>query len=166
MEICILRHGLAEERNSERWPDDSDRPLTHRGRRRLRKIARGMKRLGLRFDAVLSSPYIRARETAEVVADKLEFEIIYTHSLTPEGGFEQLIEELQAMQPAPQRVLLVGHEPDLGELAARLLSGQPGRWIPMKKGGLCKLDVEHLDVRYPRARLQWLLTPAQLVDLG
>jgi phosphohistidine phosphatase len=166
MEVYLLRHAIAADRDPNRWPDDRDRPLTDRGRRRLRRIARGMKKLALRFDAVLSSPYARARETAEIVADRLDFEIIYTSALTPEGGFGQLVTELQNLHPVPRRVLLVGHEPDLGELATRLLCGQPGGWLHMKKGGMCKIIVDHLDVVRPRAHLGWALEPAQLRQLG
>lgn len=166
MEIYVLRHAIAADRDPNRWSDDSLRPLTDRGKRRMKRAARGMRRLGLKFDAVLSSPYTRARETAEIVAGRMGFEVIYTEQLTATGSFEGLVAELQNMQPPPRHVLLVGHEPDLSEFICRLVGGQPAHWVVMRKGGLCKITVDHLDIRQTRGRVEWLLTPSHLRALA
>lgn len=161
MILYLLRHAIAEARDPMRWPDDSERPLTDDGRRKMQKIAKGIASMGLGVQTLLSSPYTRARETAEIAAAQFRLQVRYTAALTPEGNFESLVGEIQVLREV-ESVMLVGHEPDLSDVACRLLTGQPGGWMVMKKGGLCKISVEHLDIRYPRARLDWLLTPKLL----
>ena len=162
MNLYILRHGIAVDPSSPDYPNDRDRPLTPKGERKLQRIAEAMLALELSFDVILSSPYLRARQTAEIVAEvfrarkKLEF----TDSLTPESSPKKLIGILSGMKPQPDDVLLSGHEPYLSGLISLLISGEPGLAVVMKKGGLCKLSVEHLKPGRC-ASLEWLLTPNQ-----
>jgi phosphohistidine phosphatase len=155
-EIYVIRHGLAEERG-DKWPDDSKRPLTDEGMSRLRKSVRGLSRLGVTCDVVLTSPLVRAKQTAEIVAAGLtpRPSIVTTDSLSPDGGFAAVIVELEK-QARKKRIALVGHEPGIGELAARLIGSRHA--IEFKKGAVCRIDLEALPPSGP-GDLRWLLTP-------
>jgi phosphohistidine phosphatase len=162
MELYILRHGIAVEAGLGRITRDADRPLTPEGRSKLQGIVKAMEALELEFDLILSSPYARALETAEIVAKGLRAanRLELDKTLEPEGSFRDLIESLKARRG--KSVLLVGHEPFLSRLISFLVSGRPNLSIRMKKGGLCKLTIETL--KYGRcAALEWLLTPRQMV---
>lgn len=167
MNLYLLRHGIAGARGDSRYSDDSQRPLTPEGRRKMRRIAAGLRALDLECDVLLSSPYVRARQTAEIaaaalrVADKLQ----WVDELAPDGDACRLIGLLQDKHAAAENVLLVGHEPYLGNLIGVLLAGQASLPVGLKKGGLCLLSVAALAVG-PCAALEWLLTPRQLVKLG
>ncbi len=155
-ELYLIRHGLAEERG-EAWPDDAKRPLTEEGMSRLRKQARGLARLGVTVDIVLTSPLVRARQTAEIIAAGLDPRphLATIDSLAPDGSFAALAADLEK-HARKARIALVGHEPDIGALAGRLIGAkQP---IEFKKGAVCRIDVEALPPAGPGA-LRWLLTP-------
>ncbi len=143
--------------------NDSERPLTPEGERKLRQIAKAMKALDLSFDLILSSPYLRARQTAEIIAKALNShkKLDFSEALAPDGSQRKLIASLHGAAPPPNSVLLVGHEPYLSELIALLVSGGPGMSVVMKKGGLCKLAVHSLKPGRC-AVLEWLLTPKQM----
>ncbi len=163
MNLYLLRHGLAVEPGTAGFARDADRPLTPEGERKLDKIAKAIEAMELSFDLVLSSPYVRARQTAEIVARALKVQkrLEFSDSLTPAGSPKKLIEFLDHLRPAPEKVLLVGHEPYLGELISLLVTGHAGFTVVMKKGGLCKLSAE--SPRFGRcAALEWLLTPKQM----
>jgi phosphohistidine phosphatase len=167
MNLYFLRHGLAGDRDVSRYPDDSQRPLVPEGRRKLRCIAAGMHALDLQFDVLLSSPYVRACQTAEIVAGAFHMErkLQLADDLAPEGSARRLVRLLKTKHSAANNLLLVGHEPYLGELIGVLLAGKPGWFLDLKKGGLCLLSAESL-VYGPCARLEWLLTPRQLMALA
>ena len=163
MNLFLLRHGIAVERGTAGFDKDADRPLTPKGERRLGRIADAMDALGLKFDLILSSPYARARQTAEIVADALGLKkkLEFSEDLTPGGNAKSLVASLNQRVPQPESVLLVGHEPFMSELIATLTSGDARVSIDFKKGGLCKLETETL--RHARcATLAWLLTPRQM----
>ena len=162
MELYILRHAIAVERGTPGYKKDSDRPLTKEGEAKMRQIAEAMLGMELKFDLILSSPFIRARQTAQIVADELGEEVTFSESLTPGSNAVELIREIN--DEKPQRLLLVGHEPDLSQLISVLISGGTENIIELKKGGLCKLSCEKLS--FGRcATLNWLLTPRQLRSL-
>jgi phosphohistidine phosphatase len=161
--LYILRHGIAVEPGTPGLGKDSERALTPEGKRKLRQIAAAMQALELCFDHILSSPYVRAEQTAVIVAEamKAREQVELSEALTPSGSLRDLIAAINHLRPEPQEVLLVGHEPYLSELISLLVSGGGGATVVMKKGGLCKLSVETL--RYGRcANLEWLLTPKQM----
>lgn len=163
MNIYLLRHGLAGDRDSRKYPNDADRPLTSEGEDKLWKIGKGMKALGLEFDLILSSPYVRTRQTAEIVAKcfKAKKKLEFTKTLEPDGDPAELIKFLNHRHGLDSP-LLVGHEPYLSSLISTLISGSTRANITMKKGGLCKLSADA--VKYDRcASLRWLLTPKQLI---
>jgi len=169
MNIYLLRHAIAVEPALPDHGNDRERPLTARGKARMRRIARAMKALGLSFDVILSSSYVRARETAEIVADTLGMEgrLKCVESLTPRGSRQAVISEIRAEHGDANALLLIGHEPFLSNLISTLVSGDStnSMEINLKRGGLCNLSVETLT--YSRcARLEWLLAPRHLVHIG
>lgn len=166
MEIYLLRHAIAEPRDPFSAKPDSQRRLTPEGARKMRRIARGMKSLDLSFDAIVSSPFLRARETAEIVAAvfRLKKALQFSPALSAGAGLKKLIGQLKRLERTSKRVLLVGHEPDFSELISLLVAGNSSFSITLKKGGLARLTVETL--RHGScATLEWLLTPSQLASL-
>ena len=163
MELFLLRHGLAVERGTRGFEDDSSRPLTAKGRRQMRKIAAAMKKIEADFDLILSSPVLRAKQTAEIVANglKLQKRLKFSNALAPGGTAAVLMRQLEREKPAPKRTLLVGHEPDLSHLVSLLVAGGPQLQMDFKKGGLCKLEAGKLRAG-KCATLAWLLTPKQM----
>lgn len=159
IELYLIRHAAAEERGPE-WPDDARRPLTADGIARMKKAARGLKRLGVRFDVVLSSPLVRARQTADVVAGAFDEKppLVIISSLAPGGRYADLLSDLQK-QVRRTRIALVGHEPDLGRLAARLAGSR--RALEFKKGAACRIDLEALPPERS-GTLRWFLPPSIL----
>jgi len=167
MNIFILRHGIAAERGTEGVTQDSERPLTGKGRHQLRKSAEAMKRMKLRFDLILSSPYVRARKTAEIVAEELNLKkrLKLTNTLKYENSPESMIAEIARLKPAPKNLLVVGHEPYLSDLVSRLVSGNGNLAMDFKKGGLCKLEMEKMDGAI-KGQLVWLLTPKLMKEMA
>jgi phosphohistidine phosphatase len=159
MEIYILRHGIAVDRGTLGYKKDSDRPLTNEGEEKMHQIAKAILAMDLKFDLILSSPYVRAQQTAQIVAAELDEEVTLTEFLVPNGNALELIRELN--DEKPQRVLLVGHEPHLSGLISVLVTGESDAAIELKKGGLCKLSTDRLAFGQC-ATLNWLLTPKQL----
>jgi len=155
-EIYLIRHGLAEERGDS-WPDDAKRPLTDEGISRMRKSARGLSRLGVTLDVVLTSPLVRARQTAEIVAAGVSPRpsLISAESLAPDGSFAAVVADLEK-HVRKGRIALVGHEPGIGELAARLIGSRHA--IEFKKGAVCRIDLATIPPSGP-GDLRWLLTP-------
>lgn len=158
-ELYLIRHGVAEERG-EAWPDDSKRPLTDDGIERMRRAARGLVRLGVTLDVVLTSPFVRARQTAELVAAAFSDRppLVVIESLTPNGSFQGLLNDLEK-QAKRARIALVGHEPDLGEVAARL--GCMRRALEFKKGAVCRIDVKTIPPA-GAGTLRWFMTARML----
>ena len=163
MKLYILRHGIAVEPGTSGYENDADRPITPEGERKLRQIGEAMEALELSFDLILSSPYLRARQTAEVVAEVLKAgkKLELSEVLTPGGSTKKLVELLNRQAPRPESVLLVGHEPYLSGLISLLVSGKEAFTVVMKKGGLCKLSTDSLKHGHC-ATLEWLLTPKQM----
>lgn len=168
MDLYLLRHAIAVERGAPGYEEDRVRPLNPEGRRKLRRVIRGMKSLRLAFDVLLTSPYPRARETAEMVAAALRAKrrLQDCAALAPGGDPRRVVRELAAHARPKARVLLVGHEPDLSRLAARLIGGPAGLGLKWKKAGLGKLLVRGRPRLGACAELEWLLTPRQLMQLA
>jgi phosphohistidine phosphatase len=162
MNLYFLRHGIAVDHGAPGYEMDSERPLVPKGEKRLRKAAAAMKKMELSFDLILSSPLVRARQTAEIVAEELKLmkHLKLSDNLAPGGDFRALIKELNNINPAPGNVVLVGHEPFLSAFIGLLVSGGYTA-VEMKKGGLCKLEVVSLQAG-ACAKLAWLLTPSQM----
>jgi phosphohistidine phosphatase len=167
MQLYVMRHGIAEDRDAAPGRPDGDRPLTERGRRRVRAIARGMKGLGVSFEAIWTSPLLRARQTADGVAEVygMESAVEECPALQP-GGDPRLLVRTLLERPVPvEGVLLVGHEPDAGELVSLLVTGRTSSEFRMKKGGVCALSAERLEAG-ACARLEWLLAPRHWIAIA
>jgi phosphohistidine phosphatase len=163
MELYILRHAIAEETPNPPSGGDNRRRLTAEGADKMRRAAKGMKALDLTFDLIISSPHLRAKETAEIVAEILRAgkHLEFSALLEPEGNLKEFIAELKRKHGEKEQVLVVGHEPGLSRLISVLTSGQARTSIDLKKGALCKLTAAALE--YDRcATLEWLLTSRQL----
>ena len=163
MNLFLLRHGLAVDRSKPGLKKDADRPLTPKGKQRLWRVAEAMEEMDLEFDAIIASPFLRAAQTAEIVAEALELrkKLSSSEHLTPNGNPKLLLEHINQLKPAPKDVLIVGHEPYLSQLIGLLVAGNTNALIDLKKGALCKLEIETL--RCGRcATLAWLLSPKQM----
>jgi phosphohistidine phosphatase len=149
MNLYIIRHGIATDLGTTGSYDDSQRVLTEAGRKKMLSIAMGLYNFEVKLDLILSSPYLRARETAEVLADmfKMRDRLVFSENLIPPGYIAQLIDEINEKYLVDS-LAIVGH-----------LN------ITMKKGGVCHLSTDKLHLE-GGATLEWLLTPAQLVRLG
>lgn len=164
MELYFLRHGIAAERDDLKYKDDSLRPLTAQGKQKMRKGARGMRALGLTFDAILCSPYLRAKQTAEIVTQVFKLKntkINFTNNLVPGAPLEKLLQEIRTDFPQSQSILFVGHEPHLTEFISYLLKSESVIPIDLKKGGLCLLS-QTAPYGQGNAVINWVLTPSQL----
>lgn len=161
-ELYLIRHGVAEERG-EAWPDDAKRPLSQDGMSKLRKSARGLVSLGVSFNVIVTSPLVRTRQTAEIIAGILDPHphVTTLDSLAPDSRIADVLADLEKYAKR-ERVGIVGHEPGVGELAARLIGTRHA--IPFKKGAICRIDVETLPLGGP-GDLRWFLTPKMLRDL-
>jgi phosphohistidine phosphatase len=155
-ELYLVRHAIAEERG-DAWPDDSKRPLTDEGISRFRKSARGLSRLGMSLDVILTSPLVRARQTADLLGAVFEQRphVVTVESLIPGGSYQALLTDLEK-HARRSRIALVGHEPGIGELAARLAGSRHP--FEFKKGAICRIDVDSLPPGGP-GQLRWFLTP-------
>ena len=163
LELYLIRHGLAADRGDE-YPDDSKRPLTGDGIASLRKEAKALDGLAIGFDHIITSPLVRARQTADAFAEHMKTKPTISNSdaLTPAGSAAAVIQEI-GKHARKGRIALVGHEPNMGELAARLLGARGA--IPFKKGAICRID---FDVLPPKGlgQLRWFVTPKMLRKLG
>ena len=157
--VYILRHGIAGERDAQKYPDDSERPLTDKGKKRMRQIADGLIRIGFAVDWIVTSPLVRAAETAEVVAASIGVKIPMDKCapLSPGGSVRELATFLSGHADR-KRILLVGHEPDLSRLAARLIGAGREANLALKKGGCCLIQCGDLSLSSD-GTLIWWLTP-------
>ncbi|NWF84891.1 MAG: phosphohistidine phosphatase SixA [Bryobacteraceae bacterium] len=156
MQIYLLRHGIAEETSAS--GKDADRRLTPEGRKRLAAVLKKAGSAGVEPSLILTSPLVRARQTAEMAAKALKCPRapLLSEALAPGGEPEQVWEELRLHRGEAQ-VLLAGHEPLFSRLAAFLLNA-PTLEVDFKKGALLRVDCESLGPR-PRGTLRWFLAP-------
>lgn len=163
MLVVLLRHGIAQDRAAPGCPSEPGRRLTSKGLRRTREAVRGLRSLGVAPRIVLSSPYLRARQTAGLALDvcgPYEGEVVPTDALLPDappGDLQRVLERLDV-----DCVLAAGHAPHLDVLLAHVL-GAPGPVTALKKAGAACLELTTAPAGpAPRARLLWLLEPRVL----
>lgn len=163
VELYLIRHGLAAERG-DAYPDDTKRPLTSRGIARLKKEARGLIELDVVFDVILTSALVRARQTADVLAAALPSRppIVIVEALAPGSSYGLMIDEL-ARHARRHRIAVVGHQPGVDELGAKLIGAK--RPVDFKKGAICRIDLETLPPTGP-GHLRWFLAPRMLRKIG
>jgi phosphohistidine phosphatase len=166
MDLYIIRHAIAVDEATSDYASDSERPLTDKGRKKMRQIAKALRHLGVEFDMILSSPYIRACETAEILADvfKMKKRIVFSDNLIPLANPDLLIGEINEKHPVGS-LAIVGHEPHLSALVGLLVSENSKIEMTLKKGGVCYLSADNLHQDH-RATLEWLLTPRILMEMN
>lgn len=158
--VYLVRHGIAAEAGEE-WPDDTKRPLTKKGAARMRQNAAGLVALGVEVDAVITSPLVRARETAELLVGALLNKPMVGVSTALAPGLDAAaVAEMLSRHAKAGSIALVGHEPGLGELAAWLIGA--AHPIPLKKGGVIRIDVPQIPPQPGSGQLVWAATPKML----
>ena len=157
MEIYLLRHGIAED--GKPGHQDSERELTAEGRDKLRRVLKRARAADIAPSLILSSPYKRAIETAEIAAEVLGYtgRIVRTRTLIPDASPHDLWEEIRTYKDETA-ILLASHEP-LMSSAASLLLNSPALIVDMKKAALVRIDMERATAQ-PHGILKWMLTPA------
>ncbi len=163
MNLYMIRHGIAQPLGKKNDFRDEKRVLTSDGRDRMRASAKGLRKLGIEFDIILTSPLARANETAEIIAEALgvdKKQIHRTDNLKPGASAEELFSEIKKHKNA-ESIALVGHQPDLGELISRIAHGNTGLSLQVKKGGVCCINVKET-VPALRGSLVWFFMPKQL----
>ena len=157
MKVYFLRHGIAA--NREEWSgDDAQRPLTAQGRKCMEHEGKALAKFGLEPDVILTSPLKRAKETAEIVAERLGLEDRLVEDERLAGGFElQLLRALLDDHRDAKSLMLVGHEPDFSRTVGQLVGGAR---IDLKKGGIARVDLADATAR--DGELVWLLPPKVL----
>ncbi len=164
MRVYLLRHAIAAERGSAAFVDD-DRPLTEEGKEKMSKAAKGLASLISEIDVILTSPLIRAHDTARIAARALraESKVQVCKELAAGGSLKNLMTYLSKFRSL-NNIMLVGHEPDLGFIASLLL-GSENSIIEFKKGSLCCIEVSTLPPR-SKGTLIWHLQPKHLRALA
>ena len=157
MQIYLLRHGIAD--NGAPGRPDSERALTHEGREKLRRVLVRARAAGVTPSLILTSPYRRAMETADVCVEVLGYQgkVVKTRALVPESSPFDTWEEIRK-RPEEAAILLASHEPLMSSLAAFLLAC-PALSVDMKKAALVRVDCDRIGPE-PRGILKWMLTPA------
>jgi phosphohistidine phosphatase len=163
MELLILRHAIAFPKDAARWPDDTGRPLTVEGVKRARRAAAGLKRIAKRPALVLTSPLVRARETAMIFKQAARWpEPVECEALAPGGTLESVLETLRRRGAKADCVAIVGHQPHLGRLLALCLRGEArAEAFELRKSAVACLQFEGLP-RAGRGVLTALFPPRAL----
>ena len=167
MRLVILRHAVAVPHGTP-GVDEDDRPLTAEGAARMEQGARGLLELDVTPRLILTSPLPRARQTAEILAracpGKRKPPLKMLDALAPGGRREDVYRALAAGRDL-ECVVLVGHQPSLGEIAGEIAWGSPEHYLELKKGGACAIDLDETQP-VPKGSVAWLLTPAILRALA
>lgn len=163
VELYLVRHGIAAER--EEYAEDAVRPLTSEGKRKTKKVAQQLFNLGLRFDLILTSPLVRARQTADILkAIGLSSQLEESTELTPEGNIYPWLSWLEEWQnKGGTNLVLVGHEPNLGQWTEILVCGEAKGNLLVKKGGVIGVQLPESGSPVGRSSLFWLTPPKFLL---
>jgi len=167
MRLYIVRHAIAAPHGTPGLPED-DRPLTEDGIKKMRQAAAGLRSLDYVPELIMSSPLPRALQTAEILIDtfglkRARLEIL--EALAPAGSREELYLAIASHEKKLESLMLVGHQPSLGEIAGEIIWGTAEHCLDLKKGGACLIELEHTGVP-PSGNLVSLLTPSILRKLS
>lgn len=157
--LYIIRHGAAGKRLEDESLDEA-RPLTKKGKDRMKDIAKGLKDMGVSFDKLITSPLPRCAETADILMKCSAEDPQATDLLKPGASSDDLIGYLNTLDGA-DAVAIVGHEPFLSEFASYCMSKSKTSFIVLKKGGIIAMDVDGM-LKPGTCKLEWLMGPAQL----
>jgi phosphohistidine phosphatase len=161
MEIYLMQHGPALPKEQ-----DPEEGLGPEGKERIHASGQALKKMGVTFDAVLSSPKKRSKETAAIVAEEVGFpleKVIETKNVKAMAPPQDTVQALSEVSEA-QRVLIAGHLPSVAEVASFLLTEGSKAAVQFEMGGCCCIDVDELPTH--SGRLRWYLTPAQLEQIA
>jgi phosphohistidine phosphatase len=167
MELYIIRHAIAQPLGRKNDFIDEKRTLTSEGRDKMREAARGLLRLGVEFDLVMTSPLVRAVETAEIITTVLgqnKIKVEQTETLAPGASTDELFAEIKRHTGA-ESIALIGHQPDLGEIISKIVRCNGNLLIELKKGSVCCINVIET-VPTLHGNLIWLFAPKHLRMLG
>jgi phosphohistidine phosphatase len=167
VKLYVLRHGPAVERSPQRWPNDDERPLSREGTQETGRAMKGLVRQLPEIDRLFSSPARRARATAEMLREQLEEppDLELAEWLIPASAAVTALAEIKRRAGRARRVVVVGHEPQLGELVGLSATGEAMSIVRLSKAGAASLE-------FPRAvipsggRINWILTRKQLMGRG
>jgi phosphohistidine phosphatase len=162
-QVYLIRHGIAADPDA--YERDGDRPLTAKGRAKTKAVARQLKALNLTFDEILTSPLVRARQTAEILLKaNLSTHLTVVDTLAPMGSFAKWLEWLKISQKERSGSLaLVGHEPDLSQWAELLILGNVQSAMQLKKAGIIGIEIPDRIDPIGNSILFWLTPPRLLV---
>lgn len=157
MELYFLRHGIADDRSST--GRDSDRQLTEEGRRKLRLILRRAAEAGVSPGLVLTSPYVRARQTAEIAKEVLGYkeDLVVSDALRSDSDPQAVWQEIRSLHGGAHSILMASHEPLMSRCAGYFLNS-PELLVDFKKGAIVRIDVDQFGTN-PRGVLRWMLVP-------
>ena len=162
MIVYIVRHAIAFERDDRKWPDDSERPLTSKGKARFRLVCRKLRKLGIGVDHVLSSGFVRAMQTAEILHQECEWPTPEKLTALEPGRNPVEVIKATARRDAAA-IALVGHEPSLSELLACMLAGAGSQAFgKFKKGGIACIEFKGRPTA-GGGEVRWLATPGLLL---
>lgn len=156
MILYLVRHGIAVDRTDPKSPPEAERPLTAKGVQKTRAAALGLKELGVKPEVLVTSPYVRAAQTAEIFAEALGFptsKIRVTEALKPAANPADIVKEITHLRA--KEVMCVGHAPHLDQLIAQLV-GARGVFTELKKAGAARLEHKGTQGIW---HLQWILPP-------
>jgi phosphohistidine phosphatase len=168
MELILMRHGIAEEREdfAKKNLEDHLRPLTMKGRKRIQKISMQLRDWVDEIDLIVASPFVRSRQTAELASQIfIDTKVVESAELVPSSPPQAFKRWLQALGDSHQRIMAVGHEPQLSVLATYLMTSQLEPVLELKKGGILCLEIASFKTVAPgTAKLLWLIQPKHVVD--
>ncbi|MGC9505772.1 phosphohistidine phosphatase SixA [Baaleninema sp.] len=164
-QLYLIRHGIAADRAE--YSNDEERPLTETGKKRTKKVASRLKAFDLKFDLLLSSPLVRARQTADLLKESgLCDDVEIFDPLVPEGAIQEWMawwDTWKAEKGNQGSIALVGHQPDLGNWAEILVWGDAGDRLIVKKAGVIGIELPESGSPVGRSRLFWLTPPRLLL---
>jgi len=158
MDLFIVRHAWAHQRGDPRWPDDSQRPLTDEGRARFACMLESLCQRGFAPELVVSSPYVRCRQTAELIVEHLPERprLVLREELEPGGDWESLLDWTAQKAEELRQIAWVGHAPEVGRMTSELI-GEGKAWVRMAKGAVAMIRF-HSRVKPGEGELRWLAT--------
>jgi phosphohistidine phosphatase len=163
MLVYLVRHGIAVDRTDPNSPPDPERPLTAKGVQKTRSAALGLKELGAKPEVLITSPFVRAAQTAEIFAEALGFtpeRIRVSEALKPGGSPAELVKEIAGLKA--KEVMCFGHAPHLDHLIAQF-TGLRSTFTSLKKAGVACLEHAPTGARW---ELIWIVTPKILRQLA
>lgn len=163
MELYLIRHGIAQEREPN--IKDEERSLTEVGHQKIQKVAKRLQQLGLRFELILTSPLVRAHQTAEILLSVgLSSQVEKSSHLAPNGDIQTWLNWLEQQHfLSESKLALVGHQPDLGQWAETLIWGEARAVLVLKKAGIIGLTLPKTEVLIGQSQLFWLTPPKFLL---